>query len=348
MSIHMNGRAYDYNLGRFLSVDPFIQAPGNSQSMNPYSYIMNNPLAGTDPSGYIAKCESDAAATCNKKKNKPVVKVRRDSRSACKTGNTCGGHGSYIITVKGKDDNGKEFKFSFNSKAKPQNAEEVNTIETFARDFSILSKRVYSDQTELPDGWTGSTLDIPEEMIYDYDSGFHAGIYYNESLDLTLVAYSGTDELKEFISPNAEQARGLTKTKQYSMAVALAQRVSRLVGEDSGLMFTGHSLGGGLASISALVTMRHAITFNSAGINESTAKLFGTTTAYADDLIAAYYVRFEILSVAQDVSLLPNAIGRRIAISPDLSISTFICPGCWSADLHRIDNVIKYLGKSND
>ncbi|NVJ50159.1 MAG: RHS repeat-associated core domain-containing protein [Gammaproteobacteria bacterium] len=50
--IHMNGRAYDYNLGRFLSVDPFIQDPGNSQSMNPYSYIMNNPLAGTDPSGY--------------------------------------------------------------------------------------------------------------------------------------------------------------------------------------------------------------------------------------------------------------------------------------------------------
>ncbi|WP_444900371.1 RHS repeat domain-containing protein [Microbulbifer sp. VAAC004] len=54
--IHMNGRAYDYNLGRFLSVDPIIQSPGNSQSLNPYSYIMNNPLAGTDPSGYAA-CE---------------------------------------------------------------------------------------------------------------------------------------------------------------------------------------------------------------------------------------------------------------------------------------------------
>ena len=62
--IHMNGRAYDYNLGRFLSVDPFIQAPGNSQSMNPYSYIMNNPLAGTDPSGYL--CESDqSGAACD-------------------------------------------------------------------------------------------------------------------------------------------------------------------------------------------------------------------------------------------------------------------------------------------
>ncbi|EIW89892.1 YD repeat-containing protein [Alishewanella agri BL06] len=54
--IHMNGRVYDYNLGRFYSVDPVIQAPGNSQSLNPYSYIMNNPLAGTDPTGYTAEC----------------------------------------------------------------------------------------------------------------------------------------------------------------------------------------------------------------------------------------------------------------------------------------------------
>ncbi|MBQ4811938.1 VCBS repeat-containing protein, partial [Pseudoalteromonas luteoviolacea] len=54
--IHMNGRIYDYNLGRFLSVDPVIQSPEDSQSINPYSYIMNNPLAGTDPTGYcIAK-----------------------------------------------------------------------------------------------------------------------------------------------------------------------------------------------------------------------------------------------------------------------------------------------------
>lgn len=57
--IHMNGRVYDYNLGRFLSVDPFIQDPGNSQSLNPYSYILNNPLAGTDPSGYVAQYLQD-------------------------------------------------------------------------------------------------------------------------------------------------------------------------------------------------------------------------------------------------------------------------------------------------
>ncbi|ARD24080.1 RHS repeat-associated core domain-containing protein [Shewanella japonica] len=53
--IHMNGRVYDYNMGRFMSVDPFIQSPTSTQSVNPYSYIMNNPLSGTDPTGYASE-----------------------------------------------------------------------------------------------------------------------------------------------------------------------------------------------------------------------------------------------------------------------------------------------------
>jgi RHS repeat-associated protein len=56
--IHMNGRAFDYNLGRFTGVDPFIQFPLNSQSLNPYSYILGNPLSGTDPTGYYGKFDS--------------------------------------------------------------------------------------------------------------------------------------------------------------------------------------------------------------------------------------------------------------------------------------------------
>ncbi len=51
--IHMNGRVYDPELGRFLSPDPLVQAPGNSQSWNRYSYVFNSPLSYTDPSGYI-------------------------------------------------------------------------------------------------------------------------------------------------------------------------------------------------------------------------------------------------------------------------------------------------------
>jgi RHS repeat-associated protein len=51
--VHMNGRLYDPVLGRMLNADPFIQAPGNSQSFNRYSYVINNPVSLVDPSGYI-------------------------------------------------------------------------------------------------------------------------------------------------------------------------------------------------------------------------------------------------------------------------------------------------------
>ncbi|MDX3773806.1 RHS repeat-associated core domain-containing protein [Chromatiaceae bacterium AAb-1] len=53
--IHMGGRIYDAHIGRFLQADPFVQAPGNSQSLNRYSYVLNNPLSYTDPSGYFFK-----------------------------------------------------------------------------------------------------------------------------------------------------------------------------------------------------------------------------------------------------------------------------------------------------
>jgi hypothetical protein len=44
---------YDPVVGRFLSVDPFVQPGGGSQGYNRYSYCLNNPLRYTDPSGYI-------------------------------------------------------------------------------------------------------------------------------------------------------------------------------------------------------------------------------------------------------------------------------------------------------
>jgi RHS repeat-associated protein len=50
--VHMNGRIYDPLIGRFMSADPFIQAPGLLQSYNRYAYVMNNPLNLTDPSGF--------------------------------------------------------------------------------------------------------------------------------------------------------------------------------------------------------------------------------------------------------------------------------------------------------
>jgi RHS repeat-associated protein len=59
---HMNGRVQDAITGRFLSADP--HGPnGSTQSYNRYSYVNNNPLSFTDPSGFYA-CGSMPAAAC--------------------------------------------------------------------------------------------------------------------------------------------------------------------------------------------------------------------------------------------------------------------------------------------
>ena len=51
--INMNARLYDPALGRFLSPDPYVQAPDFTQNFNRYSYCLNNPLKYTDESGEI-------------------------------------------------------------------------------------------------------------------------------------------------------------------------------------------------------------------------------------------------------------------------------------------------------
>lgn len=51
--INMNARLYDPDLSRFLSPDPYVQMPDNTQSFNRYSYCLNNPMKYTDPSGEL-------------------------------------------------------------------------------------------------------------------------------------------------------------------------------------------------------------------------------------------------------------------------------------------------------
>ncbi|GJL64185.1 MAG: hypothetical protein NPIRA04_28390 [Nitrospirales bacterium] len=46
-------RYYDPVLGRFISPDTIVPNPGNPQSLNRYSYVLNNPLRYTDPSGQV-------------------------------------------------------------------------------------------------------------------------------------------------------------------------------------------------------------------------------------------------------------------------------------------------------
>lgn len=51
--INMNARLYEPFTGRFLSPDPYVQAPDFTQNYNRYSYALNNPLKYTDISGEV-------------------------------------------------------------------------------------------------------------------------------------------------------------------------------------------------------------------------------------------------------------------------------------------------------
>lgn len=57
--VHMNGRVYDPIVGRFISADPNIDGVDNLQGYNRYSYVKNNPLSATDPSGFTGQFNFD-------------------------------------------------------------------------------------------------------------------------------------------------------------------------------------------------------------------------------------------------------------------------------------------------
>jgi len=49
---HMNGRVQDAIAGQFMSPDPNIPDPTNTQDYNRYAYVRNNPLTFVDPTGF--------------------------------------------------------------------------------------------------------------------------------------------------------------------------------------------------------------------------------------------------------------------------------------------------------
>ncbi|MCH8543991.1 MAG: hypothetical protein LAT61_10515 [Alcanivorax sp.] len=51
--IHMGGRIFDPAVGRFLGADPVVKGMGDTEAYNRYSYVGNNPMSYTDPTGYF-------------------------------------------------------------------------------------------------------------------------------------------------------------------------------------------------------------------------------------------------------------------------------------------------------
>jgi hypothetical protein len=110
---------------------------------------------------------------------------------------------------------------------------------------------------------------------------------------------------------NFEQVFG-ADSQQYDEAAKVAKvaKVAKTIAvlPDFGqggvnVVFAGHSLGGGLATLQSAITGLPAYTFNAAGVNEATfARANAQYVQQLPQLVSAYYVDHEILSTAQDNS----------------------------------------------
>ncbi len=84
--VHMKGRIYDPTLGRFLQPDPIVEDDLNPQTWNRYTYVHNNPMTFTDPTGYVTAGSNGCAARCQADR-------ARDRKNWVDTGGTISGGG---------------------------------------------------------------------------------------------------------------------------------------------------------------------------------------------------------------------------------------------------------------
>ncbi|RDZ29205.1 XVIPCD domain-containing protein [Lysobacter silvisoli] len=192
---------------------------------------------------------------------------------------------------------------------------------------------------------------IDPTLLKNQSSGFLA-VVYGDGQGRHVLAYSGTDEAKDWLT-NFGQGLGF-ETSQYNQAMALARQAKVAFGQD--LVITGHSLGGGLAAAAAVSTDTPAVTFNAAGVHDRTLERVGLDPDAVKreaerGLIRRYAVDNEILTELQENKpiirhLMPDAVGHKIELpDPDpLSFWQKLNPVKsikHGVEMHYIDAVIE-------
>lgn len=177
------------------------------------------------------------------------------------------------------------------------------------RAHALLAQDVYNDTAAPPAGFRVASeaelrdLNLDPSVLQAGD--FRARVYAEGSGDDTryVIAMRGTrfESLADWTT-NAQQAFG-ADSAHYRSALLIGERIGRSDLAEQ-VSFTGHSLGGGLASAAAIAGGRPADTFNASGLHDATIErgdairaANGTSTTAS---VQAWYVDGEILSSIQD------------------------------------------------
>ena len=140
--IHMNGRVYDPTIGRFLSVDPLFQFPTNTQSLNPYSYVLNNPLSNTDPTGYSCDVSESVSACGDSLKAGETTQIKQD---------VTGSHIKQDVGTVGKDKDGNVYVTKGNGADVKQAMSAVNNLKQMG-DPAFINSPSTRENTAQPGG----------------------------------------------------------------------------------------------------------------------------------------------------------------------------------------------------
>lgn len=195
-------------------------------------------------------------------------------------------------------------------------ADNANSAEcerlTIALDNALASQCAYPDNAsscERADYQIVDPSDIGLDSNLFHLDGFHAELLFKDN-EYT-VAFRGTGgegalDILDDIQDDIDQSQGFT-TSQYVLAQNLALVLRETLGAQN-INFTGHSLGGGLATVGALTIGRPAIVYNPAGLHPDVAEDLNLDINDADQLVTNYYVEGEIVTAAQDLDPLyvPN------------------------------------------
>ena len=112
-------------------------------------------------------------------------------------------------------------------------------------------------------------------------SGFHAELYYNTVTKEYSIAFEGSnmnplsspiDFIQDWAKTNIPQGLG-----EIPAQFVLAAYISSYIPNDAKINITGHSLGGGLASLAGAISGKPTYTFNAEGVNKNIIDAFDLT-----------------------------------------------------------------------
>lgn len=205
-----------------------------------------------------------------------------------------------------------------------------------AQQMAKLADHVYHPNDPPPTGWKVATNDpealkafgLKPDNFHIDGSNFGSQMYvpdpkvFGDSMKPT-IAFKGTQSLAPWgddMSNNMAQGLG-DESPYYRKAVTIGSRLEQS-GAASGVDFTGHSLGGGMASAAAEASGGSAVTFNAAGLNPETVAQYGGTVQPTN--ITAYRVDGDILTGLQEgrlgpisdgtAQLMPKAVGTPVTL----------------------------------